>query len=90
MSQPLFKGRPPATAETPAQMRALEELVLAREHQDGKMLAVNDARLRATKRGSELAAPGSDEVARMTTAATSSSSDARTTSRNSRQYLFGA
>ena len=62
MSQPLFKDRPPATAETPAQMRALEELVLAREHQDGKMLAVNDARLRATKRGSELAAPGSDEA----------------------------
>ena len=43
MSQPLFKGRPPATAETPAQMRALEELVLAREHE---VLATDNARQR--------------------------------------------
>ena len=62
MSEPLVKDRPPATAETPAQMRALEELVVAREHQDGKMLAVNDARLLSSKRNSQLATPGSDEA----------------------------
>ena len=62
MSELLAKDQPPAKAEPPSRMRALAELVVARELEDAQMLAVNDARLRATKRGSELAAPRSDEA----------------------------